>query len=67
MLSNFAFMLGMSSMIGLNSARMASISAPTSVTVNLPVFLACFFIVNIIIERHFSVKQKIKKAVKNVQ
>ena len=59
--SNLDLMLGISSRIGLKSDRMASISAPTSVTVNLPFFLVRFSTANIVIERHFSVKQNLGK------
>ena len=57
-LSNLVLMSGMFSRIGLNSARMASISAPTSVQPILLFFLVCFFMFNIVMERDFFVKQK---------
>ena len=57
-LSNLALMLGMSSRIGLNSLRMASISAPTSVQLILSAFLARFFMNNMVMQRKFFVKQK---------
>ena len=52
---------GMSSRIGFNSLRMASISAPTSVALNFPSFFGRFFIKDIITEGHFAVKRKIKE------
>ena len=58
-LSSLALMLGMSSRIGLNSLRMASISTPTSVRLNLLFFLACFFIGNSLMEGRPFVNKKI--------
>ena len=49
---------GISSRYGLNSLRMDSMSAPTSVKLNLPFFLACFFMDNMVMQRKFFVKQK---------
>ena len=57
-LSNFCWMPGMASTTGLNSLRMASISAPTSVGLNLSSFLTRFFMRNIIMEGHLLVKAK---------
>jgi len=57
--SNLDFMLGMSSRIGLNSLCIASMSVPTSVTLNLSSFLTRFVMAHIVMERRFFVKQKI--------
>ena len=54
--SNLLCMPGMASKAGLNSALMASIRGPTSVRLNLPSFLGCFFITHIIVRRGFLVK-----------
>ncbi len=59
--STFSFRSFRPSPKTLNCPCRFSVSAPTSVTVNLPFFLACFFMFNIVIERDFSVKQKISE------
>ena len=55
---SFSCMLGMTSRYGLNSARIASISTPTSVWLNLLAFLERFFMNNIIMKEGYFVKNK---------
>ena len=54
---SFSCMPGIISRYGLNSERIASISVPTSVPVNLSTFFGHFSMNNIIMKEEFSVKQ----------